>query len=260
VRRPRRWKAAIFDWFVRDPRQQAIVSFLANGLAGSGTHRVVFLGYAGFGVAILLSGMIGMLNLVEPARLVAARFVYAHVILLTFLMLGLRHLFSIPLELRANWLFHLTEGQGRVSWMKAVDRLVLTCAAAMALLPFPLEAWLLGWRAVSEMALFAAFGLVCYEAVFRSWEKLPLTCSYLPGKQLMWMVALKLFGLLALLPVINAVLLACLYSPVLYTCVLLILLAVWVRLFRPRRQAWGELRLRFEEAPDPEIHTLNLLR
>ena len=54
----------------------------------------------------------------------AACFVYAHVILLVFLLIGVRHLFSIPVELKANWAFQITEGEGRRDWLAAVDRFV----------------------------------------------------------------------------------------------------------------------------------------
>lgn len=257
-RKDRRWFGGIFDWLVPDPRQQAVVVFLAKGFAGSGQHRMILMGYGGFGVAVLLSGMMGMLGLVEPARAMAARFVYAHVILLAFLLIGVRHLFSIPVELKANWLFQITEGEGRRQWLRAVDRFVLFFGAAgMLIVPFPLEVRLLGWRAVSESALFAAFGLLCYEGLFASWEKLPFTCSYLPG---MWIAAVQLFGYLALLPAVSAILLACLYNGAMFAGALLVLPAAWVRVHAMRREGWGELRLRYEEAPEPAIHGLNLLK
>ena len=113
---------------------------------------------------------------------------------------------------------------------------------------------------MSESLLFAAFGLLCYEGLFSSWEKLPFTCSYLPGKKPMWIVALQLLGLLALLPVVNAILLACLYNWAMLAGVLLVLLVVWVRVHALRREGWGEMPLRYDEAPDPAIHGLNLLK
>jgi hypothetical protein len=258
VQNHRPWRGAIFDWLLPDPRQQAVVVFLAKGFASNGPHRMVLMGYGGFGLAILLSGLIGMLNLVDPTRVVAARFVYAHVILLTFCLIGLRHLFSIPVELRANWAFRIVEGEGRRQWLQAIDRFVLFFGAMAMLVPFPLEAGLLGWRAVSEAALSAAFGLMSYEAIFSSWEKLPFTCSYLPGKKPMWMVALRLFALLALLPVVNAILLAGLYNWAWFASALLALLAIGARMRRARRQAWEEIRLRYDEAPEPAIHSLHL--
>jgi hypothetical protein len=256
-----RWSGIAFDWLIPDPRQQGVIVFLTKTLSGSGQHRMILMGYGGFGLAILLSGMIGMREIVEPSKVVAARFVYAHVILLVFLLIGVRHLFSIPVELRANWTFQLTEGEGRRQWLRAVDRFVLfPGAVAMLLVPFPLEVRLLGWRAVGESVLFAAFGLLCYEAIFSSWEKLPFTCSHLPAKTPMWIMALKLFGLLGVLPIVNALLLACLYHHVVFAVVLVILLASLARVHASRREGWGELRLKYDELPEPAVHSLNLLR
>jgi hypothetical protein len=246
---------------IPDPRQQGVIVFLAKTLSGSGQHRMILMGYGGFGLAILLSGMIGMREIVEPGKVVAARFIYAHVILLVFLLIGVRHLFSIPVELRANWTFQLTEGEGRRQWLRAVDRFVLfPGAVAMLLVPFPLEVRLLGWRAVAEAVLFAAFGLLCYEVIFSSWEKLPFTCSHLPARTPMWIMALRLFGLLGLLPIVNALLLACLYHRVVFAVVLVILLASCARVHASRREGWGDLRLKYDELPEPAVHSLNLLR
>jgi hypothetical protein len=256
-----RWRAAIFDLLVPDARQQAIVAFLAKGFSSNGPHRMVLMGYGGFGMAVLLSGMIGMMGLVDPAHAMAARFVYAHVTLLTFLLIGLRHLFSIPVELKANWLFQITEREGRRQWMLAMDRFVLLFGAMALVIPFPLEARLLGWRAVSESLLFTLFGLLSYEAIFSSWEKLPFTCSYLPGKRPMWMVALQLFGLLGLLlPLVEALLLASLYNWALFAGVAVVMLAAWLRFQRSRRQIWAETRLLYDESPDPAIQSLHLMR
>ena len=257
----RRWRGVVFDWLVPDPRRQAVIVFFTKTLASSSQHRTVFMGYAGFGLAVSLSGAIGMREVVEPARVFAADFVYAHVILLLFLLIGVRHLFSIPVELKANWAFQITEREGRWEWLDAVEGFVLYPGAlVMLILPFPLEVHLLGWRAVPESALFSALALVCYEWVFSDWEKLPFTCSLLPGKTPGWILSLYLLVLLVLVPVTNWLLLECLYSAPTFVVVLTILLAGWRRLRAARREGWGELRLRYEEEPDPAIHGLNLLK
>ncbi len=260
-RKNRRWRGAVFDWLIPDPRRQAVIVFLARTLGGSSQHRTILMGYGGFGLAIFLSGTIGMRDMVEPARVVAADFVYAHTILLVFLLIGVRHLFSIPVELKANWAFQLTEREGRREWLRAVDRFVLVPGAlAMLILPFPLEVHLLGGRAVGESVLFAVFAILCYEMVFSTWEKLPFTCSHLPGKTPAWHLALYLLGLLVVLPTINWLLLECLYHPALFAVALTVLLAIWARLHAAREEGWGDLRLKYEESPDPAIHGLNLLR
>jgi hypothetical protein len=76
----------------------------------------------------------------------------------------------------------------------------------------------------------------------------------------MWIAAVQPFGLLALLPAVNAILLTSLYNLAMFAGVLLVLLAAWVRVHAMRRESWGELRLRYHEAPDPAIHGLNLLK
>jgi hypothetical protein len=222
---------------------------------------MILMGYGGFGLAVLLSGIMGMREFVEPARVAAACFVYAHVIVTAFLLIGLRHLFAMPTDLGANWLFRITELQGRRQWMRAVEGLVLISGAvAMLAIPFPFEVELLGWRAVAESVLFVLFALLCYEWAFLSWEKLPFTCSYLPGKTPAWMLAAEFLGLLALLPIVCAIMLACLYNLTGYLALLGVLFAAWVRIRALRRETWGEVSLRYEELPDPAIHGLDLLK
>jgi len=245
---------AIFDWQVPDPREQAVMAFLAKGITGNGPHRMVLMAYGGFGLGISFAA----------AQMVTAKvsFLHAQVIILVFLLIGLRHLFSIPVELKANWAFQIAERAGREPWRRAMDRFALFFGAlALVAIPFPLEAHLLGWRgAASESALFAMFGLACYEAVFASWDKLPFTCSYLPGKRPMWMQAVRLLGLLTGLELVNAVLVACLANQALYAIVFILLAGIWLRSNFSRREAWREVRLRWEDAPEAAVHTLNLLR
>src|SRR5260370_30398482 len=38
---------------------------------------------------------------------------------------GFRHVLSIPVELRGNWIFQITESQGRAEWVWAGERVVV---------------------------------------------------------------------------------------------------------------------------------------
>ena len=257
----RKWTGALLEWLVPNPRQQAILVFMAKTLARSSQHRTLLMGYGGFGVAILISGILGMQEAVSRPNRTAACFVYAHVILLTFLLIGLRHLFTIPVELKANWTFQITERQGRLDWMRAVDRFILFWGAVLMLaIPLPFEVKLLGWRALAEVAIFAAFGLLCYEWVFTNWQKLPFTCSHLPGKIPAWILTLWGIGILGALPLVNGLLVISLYQPIAYGIVFVVLCAIWLGLYSARRQGFGELRLTYDDLPDPAIHGLNLMR
>jgi hypothetical protein len=257
----RQWTGAILEWLVPNPRQQAILVFMTKTLARSSQHRMILMGYGGFGLAILLTGILGLQQAIAKPDRTAACFVYAHVILLTFLLIGLRHLFTIPVEWKANWTFQIAERQGRLDWLRAVDRFILFWGAVLMLvIPLPIEVRLLGWRAVAEAVIFAAFGLLCYEWVFNNWQKLPFTCSHLPGKIPTWMLTLWGVGILGALPAVNGLLLISLYHPIVYVVMLAAIVALWLGLFSARREGFGDLRLTYDDLPDPAIHGLNLLR
>src|SRR5690349_20753090 len=99
---------------------------------------------------------------------------------LLFVLVGARHVFSLPADLRSNWIFQITEAGGHKDWLAGVDRFVLFWGALLVLvLPAPVELWLLGWRAAAGAILFGALGLLAYEIAFASWDRLPFTCSYL---------------------------------------------------------------------------------
>ena len=251
----------LLEWLYPDPRQQAVIAFILKTLAGSSQHRMILTAYGGFGIAVLLSGMIGLRAVVGEAKLYAAIFVYAHVVMIAVLLVGLRHLFSIPTELKANWIFQLAEAENRQRWHDAIDRLVLIVGAVgMFIIPFPLEYKLVGVRAIAEVTLSAALAFVCYECVFRSWEKLPFTCSHLPGKTPMWILALRLYGFLWLLPLPNLILLGCLYHRVAFFIVFVALISISRYLRMSRREYRSQLRLIYEESREPVLQTLSLLK
>ena len=107
--------------------------------------------------------------------------------------------------------------------------------------------------------MFLAVGLLAYEWAFHSWDKLPFTCSHLPGKTPVGVI-LGFFGLLGMLALVHTVLLAALYNDALFASMLNLLLIAWWGIHRPRRQGWVYLRLKYEEVPAPAVHALNLLR
>jgi hypothetical protein len=76
----------------------------------------------------------------------------------------------------------------------------------------------------------------------------------------MWILALRLYAFLWMLPLPNFILLACLYSPVGYFIVLVALIAIGKHLHDSRREFRSELRLVYEEFPEPAVQSLSLLR
>ena len=250
----------VLGWFIADPREHAVAGFISQTLSRSGHHRTILMGYGGLAFAVLLSGELGMGNWVGQGRAAASAFIYFHVIAMWFLLIGARHLFSIPIEWKANWLFQITEGEGRAAWLRAFERLLLFTGTLLVTLPLPFEIRSLGWRGSAEAALSGALGLCAYEWGFSTWNKLPFTCSHFPGKTPGWMRALQFFGVILLVPLLNAAVLATLYNPVILGVVLIGLAAAWTRMRALRVGGWHDLRLQYEEMPEPAVNGLNLPR
>jgi hypothetical protein len=91
-------------------------------------------------------------------------------------------------------------------------------------------------------------------------NKLPFTCSHLPGKTPGWILALQGFAVITLVPVLQTALLATLYSALDSALILCALSVVWLRVHALRREGWSGLRLKFDEVPEPAVNGLRLLR
>ena len=97
---------------------------------------------------------------------------------------AIRLALSVPLDLRSNWVFRMTEDvAGRAEVAAATVRIVLTLGVAVPLaLLGPVQWWVLGPSAAPIIALEALFGWLVVEWVMADWGRIPFTCSYIPGK------------------------------------------------------------------------------
>jgi hypothetical protein len=98
--------------------------------------------------------------------------------------LAVRVAIAVPIELRANWIFRLTEQEAeRPHQMAAAARTVLWLGvAAPAALMLPVQ-WMVLERAVfAVVAVELVCGWLFVELILKDWERIPFTCSYLPGK------------------------------------------------------------------------------
>jgi hypothetical protein len=244
---------------VREPRQQAVVVFVSKTMARSSQHRVVLMGYFGFSLALVVTGLAGLHSVVKPNQMALASFAYGHMILLFFMLAGLRQAFEIPSELRANWTFQVMEREGRDEWLRAVDSIaIMPVLLTIIILPAPFEIALLGWQGLREIVVFAAAYLLFHESIFRGWQKLPFTCSYLPGQKSVFFVVLRFFAILGFLPFVNLMFVAIVANPIAWLVVTPAILAVWFAIRRSRRDTWSYTPLRYIEEPEPAVRSLRL--
>ena len=188
------------------------MDFLAKTLARSRTHRLLWLVYLGAALAVVLnSSLINGALLTRTKGLTRAlRFMVLFWPLACSVVIlnGFRHVLAIPSELRANWIFQITESQGRAEWMSAVERFVMAYAVApIYLILFPVTVYVMGFPIALRMTtLQLLVSLSIFEALFHSWQKLPFTCSYEPGKRpLVGIVGGYIAVLCGMVPIISVV-------------------------------------------------------
>jgi hypothetical protein len=177
-------------------------------------------------------------------------------------VVGTRVLFSMPMDLRANWLFRITSGLDGADYQSAARRALWALSLAplwigSAILCFSLWPWR---QAAAHIVGLGLFGVILADACTYAFRKIPFTCSYLPGKSQVHLVILGALGLLYF------TLFAVRYERDMLasrtdTAILLTILLVGAVVVRWRAVALAKSDaawLRFEDVPGDEILVLGL--
>ena len=195
----------ISRWFntyvVRRPIERALCAFTLKTLVRSRTHRMLMALYVGIALALTLSGLIpmlirfGMQALEKPGV-----FVLSIPLMVLFITLaGLRAVFALPVEPRANWVFRLLEPAERtIAIDGARDAMLVAAVTPIATAAFASGASLWGlWPGFVHGVTCLVLGWALAEALLISLAKLPFTCTYYPGlsrMRTMWPVYLTAFS------------------------------------------------------------------
>jgi hypothetical protein len=99
-------------------------------------------------------------------------------------MLGLRLVVAIPVALRANWIFQLTQIHAPGIYVRTVRKIFLGLSvvpiwlliSAVMFWQFPI------WTTLVHLLALWIVGSMLIDIVLLSLHKLPFACSYLPGK------------------------------------------------------------------------------
>jgi CubicO group peptidase (beta-lactamase class C family) len=247
----------------------AIVQFSIRTLLRSRQHRVILSFYVGlaFGLAIFFAKSPELQEQVaglDPWHQVNAEMLVASIVMMGAAVLGARIVFSLPLDLRANWIFRVTPVPGGPDCMVASRRALYVLAivptwSAMA----AAFLWLWPWRAAAgHLAVLGLLGATLAELCLYNFHKIPFTCSYLPGKSYAHMVFLSFLGLMVLIVKGADVERRALASPAGMSAMLVLfgILAVYARRRTSELAKSPEGTVQFEEAPVPAILALGLNR
>ena len=186
--------------------QTAIVHFAIRTLMRSRQHRVILAFYLSIGFAMTIfllrspavTERILETIVADPLQEVSIPILASTLIMLISWVVGTRVLFSMPMDLRANWMFRITSALDGADYQAAARRALW----ALSLAPLWIGSaaicfWLWPWRqAAAHIVALGLFGVILADACTYAFRKIPFTCSYLPGKSQVHMVILGALGLL----------------------------------------------------------------
>lgn len=254
--RIRSWRWNPLDLIIGDPQQRAIMEFLGKVFSRSPIHRLVLLAHFAAGVAVVASTMLvayatkswpgwrHMLPITISTVPLAVSFV---------MLTGVRYAFLLPIQLKANWIFQLTESQGRQQWLSALEHFItLFLIIPVHLLSLLIAVSALGWRVGACMVISQVLISYClFELLFNGWRQLPFTCSYVPAKsQLATVIGRWVCALGFLVPMLGKIILTTSQMPRGYVLSMGILLPLWRWLHSLRQEGWGDTDLIYEDNDD----------
>jgi hypothetical protein len=156
-------------------------SFVWKTLRRSETHRLVLAAIGGLG--LVLSSQ-ALMNVVEPAKSFRDAALSPDALsipyIVSFLIIvGLRVVFEIPTELRANWIFQLVVDPDQQECERLARKVILIFVLpCIAVIAFPIYAYLEGLVVASiHTLLVTTWAVLLTNTVLVRFRKLPFTCT-----------------------------------------------------------------------------------
>lgn len=183
-----------------DSLSTALVHFSLRSLLRSRQHRVMLAFYLGLGFAVLtlfLATPRARQGIQTAANL---PLLFSSLVMMCVWVVGSRVVFAVPLALKANWIFRMTEIRDARQYLAAIRRPLLVLAVAPAWLISAavfLSIW--PWQtAAGHLVVLGLWGLIVAWLSLYNFQKIPFTCSWLPGKSTFHMMFLAAVGVLFL--------------------------------------------------------------
>jgi len=168
-------------FMLRTPLQLGCFSFVWKTLRRSAAHRLVLTAVAGLGLVLSSQALMNAVDDVPSARQAALTPDALSIpFILTFLIIaGLRVVFEIPVELRANWLFQLMIDADQQECERLARNVILIFVIpCISIIIFPIYAYLEGLTIASLHTLLVATWSVLFTNILLvRFRKLPFTCT-----------------------------------------------------------------------------------
>lgn len=249
---------------LRTPFRQGCFRFVGKTLLRSEAHRLVLIGVAGLALVLSSQAMMQAFEGANSARQAAMTTEALSIPLVVsfLLIIGLRTVFEIPADLRANWIFQLMLDPNQQECAPLARRVIL-----LAVLPWILVITFLVYFflesalvAVLHTAVIATWSYLLTNIVLVRFRKLPFTCSMPVFKQHSIVILIVLcFGFLIYAGSTAEFESFALFRPMRMLALLPVAAAAW---YMPRYLAKNtidlERKMIFEEAPTRTVELLGL--
>jgi len=168
------------------PVQRAVAGFTLRSLGRSRTHLMLLATYLGIAAALIVSALIRLVASEErPFETPSVALLSMPLVLYFFTLVGMRALFGIPIEIKANWVFRLYALEDCLHEAVAGARLALLLAVvapiAIAAGLLGMALWGLGAGAV-QLGVTGALGILLVDVLLVGLRKIPFACTYYPGR------------------------------------------------------------------------------
>jgi len=243
----------------------AVGQFSFRTISRSRQHRLLLAFYLGTGFACAIYFKKADETGEELGHALGLAPLCSTIAIMMLCVAGMRVVCSLPIDMRANWIFRVTPIQAGPECMIARRRalyglsVIPVCSGAAALL-FSIWPW---QAAAKHLLVLTLLGTALAEVCLHGMQKLPFTCSYLPGKS-NFNISFLLCGMIIFWAIVKAAELErdSFANAAGYTAVVGVLtsMAICARWSATRLANSEEGRLQFEEAAEPAIFGLDLHR
>jgi hypothetical protein len=175
------WGVLLDRLALRSPFQKGCFRFVCKTMVRSEPHRLVLTAVGGLGLVLssqaLMAAYEGTRNLRVAA--LSAQTLSIPFILSFLAIVGLRLVFEIPVELRANWIFQLMlEDDGQACERLARKVILILILPPLLLITFPAYAYLEGWMiAALHSTLVVVWTVLLTNIALIRFRKVPFTCT-----------------------------------------------------------------------------------
>jgi hypothetical protein len=182
-----RWRAARHG---ASPVFRAIRAFTLVTFRRSVLHQGIVVALTAAGLGIVLNSLLEagidawLAHGGAPPRQLVQSALWAPFPLIFTMAFAARLAISVPIELRANWVFRVTEvDRARLDQLSAATAAVgMVGVGIPVIFVLPLQWMLIGPAALVTLGTTVLSGWCFVEILMQSWGRVPFTCSYLPGK------------------------------------------------------------------------------